>query len=323
LSAWPRETYAVSLYTTQYAPAFRRNDIAQRSGLLRTSLARPAGDLLERGRWQLTNGQQAAAIATLEDLLRRYAESPVRLEATPLLHRAQLEAALDLANIERPDGNAAAAAAPIEELARQPLDAATVAARIARASQLWTRGDPDAARSAMAAALGEWVKGQPHDVVHIDIEADVAAIREGVFRPLGGGIYADRPGWNAFQWPKAAPRFLLVDPEVLVKVASGDETTISVTRPLADYANVVFSDRTMIGLLDRTLTALGGTKRRQPAQIMETPNQPVGESMNILALWNEFFPRVRATGAATSSPATRASRASSFSTRPGRGQPRT
>ena len=23
---------------------------------------------------------------------------------------------------------------------------------------------------------------------------------------------------------------------------------------------------------------------------METPNQPVGESMNILALWNEFFP---------------------------------
>jgi tetratricopeptide (TPR) repeat protein len=290
LAVWPRETYVVSLYTTQKEPQFRRNDVAQRSGLLRASLARPGGDLLERGRWQLANGQQPAAIATLEDVLTRFPVSPLRPEATVLLHRAQLEAALDLANIERPDADAPTAALRIEELASQPLDAATVAARIARASQLWTRGDADAARSAMTAALAEWTKAQPHDPAPTDIAADVAAIRDVVFRPLGGGIYAERPGWNAFEWPKSLPRFLLVDPELVVKLSSGDDTTISVTRPLTDYPNVVFSDKTMIGLLDRTLVALGGTKRRQPTQIMETPNQPVGASMNILTLWNEFFP---------------------------------
>jgi hypothetical protein len=49
-------------------------------------------------------------------------------------------------------------------------------------------------------------------------------------------------------------------------------------------------DKTMLDLLSRTIASLGGTKRRQPAAVMETPNQPVGESMNILALWNEYFP---------------------------------
>ena len=34
---------------------------------------------------------------------------------------------------------------------------------------------------------------------------------------------------------------------------------------------------------------LGGNKKREPAQIMETPNQPVGASLDILALVNQFF----------------------------------
>lgn len=290
LAAWSRETYAVSLYTGRQSPEFRRNDIAERTTLLRASLARPGGDLLERARWQLANGRQVEAIRTLDEVLRGFAASPVRPEAVVLRHRAQLEAALDLANIERPDSDPAAAGARIEELARQPLDPATVAARIARASQLWSRGEATAAREAMTAALEEWMKAQPHNAARTDIEKDVVAIRDVVFRPLGGGIYSGRAGWNAFRWPAAPPPFFLVDPEVPVKLAAGDDTTISVTQPFADHANVVFSDRTMLGLLDRTLVALGGTKRRQPGQIMETPNQPVGESMHILALWNEFFP---------------------------------
>jgi hypothetical protein len=53
---------------------------------------------------------------------------------------------------------------------------------------------------------------------------------------------------------------------------------------------VIFSDQTMLDLLSRTIVSLGGTKRREPAAVMETPNQPVGESMNIVALWNEYFP---------------------------------
>jgi hypothetical protein len=41
--------------------------------------------------------------------------------------------------------------------------------------------------------------------------------------------------------------------------------------------------------MSRLLPTLGGTKRRQPQQVMETPNQPVGDSMDVLNFWNRFF----------------------------------
>ena len=54
--------------------------------------------------------------------------------------------------------------------------------------------------------------------------------------------------------------------------------------------NVLFADTQTLALLDAVLFSLGGTKRRQPQQIMETPNQPVGASMSVLDLWTGFFP---------------------------------
>jgi tetratricopeptide (TPR) repeat protein len=293
LDAWNRDVYEVSLYTTRTTPVFGRTDLTRRTRTLRASLSRPGGDLLERGRWQLENGQSDAAIVMLDEAVTRFPRSPVHADALLLLHRARLEAALDLADIERPDRNAAAAAARIDELSQQPLDSATVAARIAHASQLWSQGKPEQARDVMASAFGDWIKAQSHQAPNGDLEQDLAAIRDAVFRPLGDGIFAGRSQWNAFTWPQTLPRFLLVDPEIAVKLPSGDETSVVVTNPLPGLSNVVFSDKTMLDLLMRTFVALGGTKRRQPGAIVETPNQPVGdvgESMNILALWNEFFP---------------------------------
>ena len=37
------------------------------------------------------------------------------------------------------------------------------------------------------------------------------------------------------------------------------------------------------------LTRLGGRKVRVPVAIMETPNQPAGDSRRILALWTRYF----------------------------------
>ena len=48
--------------------------------------------------------------------------------------------------------------------------------------------------------------------------------------------------------------------------------------------------RSTIDLLERMLYRLGGTKRREPGHVMETPNQPVGDSLRILQLWQRFFP---------------------------------
>jgi TolA-binding protein len=289
LGGWDRETFEVSLYTTREAPTFRRTEIARRTETLRAMLAQPGGEIVERGRWQLTNGDRPGAIASFETALARFPSSPAAPLARLLLHRAQTEAALDLGNIERPDADPKAAESRLDALAREPADSAVIAARIARASMRWSAGDTDGARTAMGAALGDWIAAQPHAEPQSDLERDAAAIRDASFLPLGGGILGNR-GWNAFTWPAALPPFLLIDPAITVKLASGDLTTVTVTRPVPGYANVVFADETMQALLERTMIALGGTKRRQPTGIMETPNQPAGESTNILAFWNTFFP---------------------------------
>jgi hypothetical protein len=41
--------------------------------------------------------------------------------------------------------------------------------------------------------------------------------------------------------------------------------------------------------LERMITTLGGTARRQPAGVMETPNQPIGDAVEIVRFWNQFF----------------------------------
>lgn len=43
-------------------------------------------------------------------------------------------------------------------------------------------------------------------------------------------------------------------------------------------------------MLYEILRRLGGTKTREPRAVMETPNQPIGPSLEILALWKKFFP---------------------------------
>jgi len=289
LGAWDRDTYEVSLYTTRTAPTFKRLDIVQRTETLRALLAQPGGELVEHGRWQLANGDRAGAIGSFESAIARFPRSPVLPRARLLLHRARVEDALDAANIERDGADPTAAAERLDAIAREPIDSAVTAARIARASMKWSAGDSEGARAGMAAALDDWLKVQPHAEPRSDLQRDAAAIRDAVFLPLGGGILGTR-GWNAFRWPAALPPYLLMDPAVNVKLPSGDLTTVTITRAVPGYPNVVFADETMQALFERTMVALGGTKRRVPTGVMETPNQPAGESVNILAFWNTFFP---------------------------------
>src|SRR4030095_2766447 len=105
-----------------------------------------------------------------------------------------------------------------------------IAARIARASMQWSAGDADGARTAMSAALRGWIEVQPHAERRTDLERDAAAIRDAVFRPLGGGVYAGGRGWNAFSWPGTLPPFLLIDPDINVKLPSGHLISVTVTK---------------------------------------------------------------------------------------------
>ena len=98
----------------------------------------------------------------------------------------------------------------------------------------------------MSAALREWQTRQPKTSAPTpgSLEADVDAIRREVFRPLGGGVYDAKP-WNAFSWPAALPPFMLVNPDILVKLP-GDEIRHVVLRssigasPFANHERMVF-----------------------------------------------------------------------------------
>ena len=265
LAAWDAQIAEVSLYTTPEARVFRRLDVARRIAALRASLALPGGEILERARWQLTHDDRAGAIASLGDLLARYPTSPALPEANLLLHRARLETALASIGADGSCGDCAAAAAGIDAVSGQPLDSAVVAARIAGASLLWTRGESEAARKAIASALADWIKVQPHRRPRTGLEQDVAAIREVLFRPRGDGIF--REGFAGHVWP-AAP-FLLVDPDVTVTLDSGGEQVVTVTKALPGFPGAVIADSTMLDLLERMVDVFGE---------------------DVLLLWRPFFP---------------------------------
>jgi Tetratricopeptide repeat len=288
-----------SLYTTfrertippasASAPVFRKPELTARVETLRASLTQPGGALLERGRFLLVNADRDGAAVVLGDFLDRFPRSSLAGEARQLLHRARLEKALDLGNPERSDADVPAAAAALDALAREPFDRSVSAAKIARASLMSISGRPEA-DAAMTEALKEWLAAQSLREPATDLERDVVAIRRAVFLPLGGGIYGGPGGWNAFTWPAALPPYLIVNPQVPVLLADGALTSVSISAAMPGIPNVLYADPEQISLVKLIIVSLGGTRRRELTQIMETPNQPVGQSMNILSLWNRFFP---------------------------------
>lgn len=84
-------------------------------------------------------------------------------------------------------------------------------------------------------------------------------------------------------------QYLLVNAGVLVKQHDGDATRVSLIRSFDAEGKVIFFESEQIALLKDIITRFGGTKRRTPRHVMETPNQPIGDSMQILKLWTKFF----------------------------------
>ena len=113
-----------------------------------------------------------------------------------------------------------------------------------------------------------------------------------MFQPLGGPQLEDRNSrWNAFEWPKTLPRFV-VAPRILQAKEFGHElpTDVGVSRPPTGLANVLFLDVDDVEYLTSLVPKLGGTKRREPTDVMEVPNQPIGAAMAILQWWDGYFP---------------------------------
>jgi tetratricopeptide (TPR) repeat protein len=266
-----------------------REVLAPRLAQLKRSLVLPGGALLEHGRVLLTHGRHDVALKVLQQLVAEHPTSAAAREARELGHQARLERALEWAAAGRPPEDEARALKELEDLAREPLDFAVMAANMAGASLQARQGEASAAEASLLAALKEWHAVQRVTPPSAGLEADVAAIRRVVFLPRGGEIYGER-GWNAFKWSSTPPPFLLVNADVRVKLHDGAITRVTLIQEFSDAPSTVFFNTDQIALLKKMITTLGGTKRREPGHIMETPNQPVGDSMQILAVWNKVFP---------------------------------
>jgi len=269
-----------------------RDDLAARVAILDRDLRQSGGRLLARGRWQFDQNQFVEAINTLTTFLKQQPETPALTEVRSLLHRAQLESALDLAAVEGAHYDPAKALVAFDAITNEPFDSFVATAALAKAALQVTQGQSTEAEALMGKTLDSWVTTQGDLNRHAPIsgiDADVAEIRQVVFRPLGDLAVYSGSGWNAFQFPAALPRFIVLRADVAVKTADGQIRRHTVYQKFPDLDHVLLLKSDELSLLVRLLPTIGGTKSRAPTQIMETPNQPVGDSMQILSLFGRFF----------------------------------
>jgi len=84
--------------------------------------------------------------------------------------------------------------------------------------------------------------------------------------------------------------YVLVNARVQVKFPDGFETHVTVRQRFARMDNVLVLDDDQIAFLSTLIRSIGGTKKREPAAVMETPNQPIGRSQDVGRVLNQFFP---------------------------------
>lgn len=278
-------------FMTRDTGEITRDRLSQRITTLARTLRIPGGTLLERARLAIAQQQWDAAAAASSELLSKHPATPLAGEGRYLGSRARLEKALDVADAERPDASIAEAIQQLEAITREPMNAAVAAAKLT----LGTIGHLATVRqdgeALVKEALVDWQsidRGQSLSSQD-PVAREVALIRNVVFQPHGGGVFADGKGWNGFKWPLVTAPFFLVNPVIRVKTSTGEVTQVtSYERPFSDE-RVVFLDDERRAMLERIMLKLGGTKKRPWVRVMDTPNQPAGASLHVLALWKNVF----------------------------------
>ncbi len=182
----------------------------------------------------------------------------------------------------------------LDALAAEPYDFPVLAAKMSKAIVVAERGNREEAGKAMRAALDEWRARQELREPASALEKDVAEIRNVLFQPLGRGVYDSQQRWNAFSWPAELPPFLVVNPGVRVTFPGAPATRVSLAQRFPGLDNVLFVDSDQVGCLNEMMLRLGGTKRREgrifvDKGVMETPNQPMGASLDIIRFLAQFF----------------------------------
>jgi len=266
-----------------------RERLQGRIAALTETTATPGGELVERARLALSGGRWDEGIAAASEFLSNHPASPLAADARYLLHTARLEKALEIAGADDSGAAIAQALAELETLTRQPMDSAVAAAKLALGTARYLSGAAETAGALIAGALGDWQdldRSAPSIASRGAFEKDVVDVRNAVFRPDGGGLLRDGR-WSSFTWPASLP-FVLTSPALRVK-SGGDTRRVVAYDPFPHVPNAVFLDDERRTLLERIMARLGGTKKRPWVQVMQTPNQPDGPALDVLALWRKTF----------------------------------
>lgn len=293
VASWPFPTERLMIYSPQAVDAkplpnqarfndVRVTDLEQRLTRL-AAAATPEGALLHQARRSIEQAQPGEAVGPLQRVIDRFPGSPAETEARALLRRAQF----DMVLLEHRQRGLVVVDRELADLARGDYDDVVRFAKLARAALALQGGVAERAESMTRTALEEWHTRQPAPNHAGEFGADIAAIRKVLFLPRGGGVMGD--GWNAFKWPKVAAPFVLLNRDVIVGTPDGKETTRSITFNPAGGERAIFLTPEDFAALHKILDKIGGTETREPLAIMETPNQPVGGSVAVAALWGKFF----------------------------------
>jgi len=109
-----------------------------------------------------------------------------------------------------------------------------------------------------------------------------------VFRPHGDGPF------QGLRWefkPDASQKpFLVLRSHLNVKTPDGADIEVSADVMPPGFDNALLLTSEELDFFNRLMTKIGGTKRREPAHIMEVPNQPAGPPIDVLAFLNRLFP---------------------------------
>lgn len=278
--------------TTRTDPTIvARHALSERAERLRRQLAAPGGDRLARAYWLLERGRRAEAADVAAGVSADLPGSPNAEGARLVVSLARVGDALDLARAGTPNANDEEALRLLDEVTQQPFDFGVCAALISRAVLQARRTDTAGPRDTFIDALARWqqhARGREPDVAANDLERDVAAIRDLVFRPAGDGPYAGTR-WNGFRWPETPARFVVTRPHVDVALADGREMRVRVRAPRLAPDNALTFDDDEIVFFTTLIRTLGGTATRAPQAVMETPHQPVGGSVDVMRFLNHGF----------------------------------
>ena len=257
------------------------------------TLPASAPELLHALRWCVLVERWDDAIQAAREFESRYPGSPLVTEARYLRHKAQLFRLLERSANDPGLRSAAPLIKELHALRREPLDDAVAASKLALGTLQYLVSPTRQPETLVSEALRDWrgldrARARPR--FRSPHEDDVLAIRNLVFQPYGGGVFAGDSRWSDVRWAPRAARYLFVNPRIRVRQGEHGSASVFVYESFPNHPNVIFMDDERRTLVDRIIQRLGTLKKRSWMK----PGKP----LDIFTLWTKasFGYRGRAGG---------------------------